>query len=149
MEPKKIKKIFVDSDAFVALAKADDANHLKAQEILNQLIDKQVAFLTSNYVFAETVTVISQRVGHKAAIVFIQQIKTAEPLFSIHYVDQEIEDLAIDLFKVQHSKNVSFVDCANIALIKHDRLDAIFSFDRIYKKNGLVMAGDLMLSKKR
>lgn len=77
MEPEKIKKIFVDSDAFVALAKADDTNHLKAQEILNQ------------------------------------------------------------------PKNVSFVDCANIALIKHDRLDAIFSFDRIYKKNGLTMAWDL------
>ena len=43
----------------------------------------------------------------------------------------------------QTSKNVSFVDCINIAFIKEKHINGIFSFDSIYKKNGLKSANEL------
>ena len=140
------RTILVDSDAFVALAKEDDSNHNQARKILTYLSKKPVLFTTSNYVFSETVTVLSQRVGRKYASSFIQELKSPETLFSMQWIDEELESLAIQIFQDQTSKNVSFVDCTNMALMKHLRLTAIFSFDSIYKKNGLTPAGDLRFS---
>lgn len=134
--------VFVDSDAFVALAVEKDSNHRKALKILSDLSKRPVIFITSNYVFSETVTVISQKAGHDEAILFIKKIKSGDG-YTIKWIDQMIELVAIDIFSKQTSKNVSFVDCTNMALIKHDNLDAIFSSDEIYRKNGIRMAIEL------
>jgi len=143
---RKQKTIFVDSDAFVALAKEDDTNHTKAQQILTKLSRKPVLYTTSNYVFSETITVISQRVGRNQALSFIQELKSPVSLFSMQWIDEALESIAIQHFKNQTSKNVSFVDCTNMALMKRHRLDAIFSFDSIYKRNGFLVAEDLKIS---
>lgn len=129
------KTVFIDADAFVALAKEDDTNHVKAAKLLQKLINEPVTFLTSNYVFLETVTVISLRVGHEQALKFIKQIKSPGSEFLVEWIDSTIEEQAIEVFEKQTSKNVSFVDCTNIALIRLRGIDAIFSFDEIYKKN--------------
>lgn len=142
---RKQKTIIVDSDAFVALAKEDDTNHKKAQQSLTKLSHKPVLYTTSNYVFSETVTVISQRVGRNQALSFIRELKSPVSLFSIQWIDEELESIAIQLFKNQTSKNVSFVDCTNMALMKHYHLDAIFSFDSIYKRNDFLLVEDLKI----
>ncbi len=51
--------VFVDSDIFVALAVQTDALHEKTLSIIRQVSGKSTLFITSNYVFAESVTVIS------------------------------------------------------------------------------------------
>jgi len=127
--------IFVDSDAFVALIKKDDSNHKRAEQIFNALQDKKVTFYTSNYVFAESVTVISQRIGKDIALQFIESLKAKGTLFSTIWVTKEIEEEAIKIFKKQQSKNISLVDCSNMAIIEINKFDGIFSFDQNYKTN--------------
>lgn len=135
--------VFVDSDAFVALAIEKDSNHNKALKTLSNLIQLPVFFITSNYVFSETITVISYKAGHNEAMNFINKIRSNDERYTIKWVDQVIELTALNIFSKQTSKNVSFIDCTNMALVKHENLDAIFSFDEIYKKNGYRMANTL------
>jgi len=142
---RKNANILVDSDAFVALSKKDDTGHKKANALLERLLQKPVVFSTSNYVFSETVTVISQHLGRKQAALFIRELKAAESIFSVYWIDDEIESLAIEIFYNQTSKNVSFVDCTNMAILKKFNVDAIFSFDSIYKRNGFILVEDLRL----
>jgi len=132
--------IFVDSDIFVAMIKKTDANHQKARLLYNKLEKLNVSFATSNYVFAESITVISRLINHNTAIEFINNMRSADCIYSISQVTPEIEEMAIEIFKKQTSKNVSFVDCTNMALMKHCHFDFIFSFDEIYKKNGYKFA---------
>jgi len=139
---KSVTSLFVDSDAFVALAKEDDSNHERAVQILGELLHANVSFLTSNYVFSETITVISQRVSHKAALLFIEEMKSPNASFLIRWVDEELEVIATEIFKNQRSKNVSFVDCTNMAIMQDDKINVIFSFDKIYKKNGFQTVQD-------
>jgi hypothetical protein len=47
----------------------------------------------------------------------------------------KLETKAWYIFKQQTKKGTSFIDCANIAIYKHFKMDAIFSFDKIYKRN--------------
>ncbi|HEX9722475.1 MAG TPA: PIN domain-containing protein [Candidatus Paceibacterota bacterium] len=142
-----ISTVFVDSDAFVAFVKGDDSNHARAVKIFEKLKTQHVKFLTSNYVFAETVTVISQQVGREQAFSFIRAVKNIEAPFPYRWVDSDIEELALEIFGSQTSKNVSFVDCTNIAIIRKDALDAIFSFDAVYRKNGIRYGEELVAHK--
>lgn len=128
--------VFVDSDAFVALSKKDDSSFIKANKILNNLKLQKARLCTSNYVFSETITVISKKVGRMAALSYIGILKSLQNPFTVRWMDENIENIAIEIFRQQTSKNVSFVDCANMAVVKHDHIDAIFSFDEIYRKNG-------------
>lgn len=136
--------ILVDSDAFVALTKKDDSNHEKAKRIFQVLHDKPVTFLTSNYVFSEVCTVLSQRVGHQMAVAFIDSMKSEDSVFVIEYITEDLETEAISIFKEQTSKNVSFVDCTNIAVIRKEAMDGIFSFDKSYGKNGVQLVENLL-----
>jgi predicted nucleic acid-binding protein len=138
--------VFVDSDAFIAMIKEDDMSHERAKHLFLQLQNKVVTFLTSNYVFSETITVLSQRVGHSVAISYIENMTAPESQFLIERADETIEMMAIQLFKEQRSKNTSYVDCTNMAFVKHLNLDGIFSFDGVYRKNGLALAEDLITS---
>lgn len=135
--------IFVDSDIFISILKKNDSNHQKAKNLYLRLEKLNVSFATSNYVFSEVITVISQKVSHKVSMEFIKEMRSSESLYNIIRVTAEIEEMAIEIFKDQTSKNVSFVDCTNMALIRHDHLDAIFSFDEIYRKNGFKTAGSI------
>lgn len=136
--------IFVDSDAFVAFIKQDDSNHKKAKRLFESLQAKSLTFVTSNYVISEVITVLSQRVDHKTAIVFIDSMKSGDSDFLIEWINETVEEKAIQLFREQTSKNISFVDCTNMALIKEKHMDAIFSFDHAYKKNSILGVESLL-----
>ena len=138
------RKIFIDADAFVALAREDDANHKRAVSSLQHLIKQSVVFITSNYVFAESVTVISMRLGHAAAVRFIDAMRSDESDYLVRRATDTIDETAIQIFKEQTSKNTSFVDCTNMAFLRQFHMDAIFSFDGVYKKNGFVLVEDFL-----
>ena len=139
----KALTIFVDSDAFVGLTKKDDSNHERARQIFLELQDKPFVFVTSNYVFSEVVTILSQRIDHETAVAYIRSMKSEDCVFTIERVGLGTEEAAIQIFIKQTSKNVSFVDCTNIALIRERHMDGIFSFDDDYKKNGIALIENL------
>lgn len=134
------KEILIDSDAFVALIKRNDTNHERAGEISRLLTKKGSVFITTNYVFSETVTVLSQKISHKVAVDFINDLVNEKSEISIIRANEEIEKLAIEIFKKQTSKNISYVDCVNMAVLRRYRWETIFSFDKIYEKNGFKLA---------
>jgi predicted nucleic acid-binding protein len=137
-------KVFVDSDAFVALTVETDANHEKAVSLLRQLNKKQVTFLTSDYVFSESITVISMKSNHARAFEFIEKMLYFESPFQIKRADPTDEEEAIKVFKAQISKNTSYVDCTNMVSMSLRKLDAIFSFDHAYITNGFTTVQELL-----
>ena len=141
--------IFVDTAAFVAFIKEDDTTHEKAKHLFQQLQSKTVTFFTSNYVFSETVTVLSQRVSHSVAVAYIENMKSPDSQFLIKRADEVLEEEAIQLFKGQTSKNTSYVDCTNMAFMNQLHADALFSFDSDYRKNGFTLVEDLMIEEKQ
>jgi predicted nucleic acid-binding protein len=137
--------IFIDTDAFVAFVKADDTNHQRAKELFKALETMAVEFCTSGYVFAEAVTVISQRISHETAVQFIDTLKSPDSTIQKLKDTSEVENTAILLFKEQTSKNVSFVDCTNMAFLRLNRMIGyIFSSDKVYKQNGFRTVEDLL-----
>lgn len=133
-----MKIILIDSDALFALNSKDDANFEKAYQISQKLVKEGFEFTISNFVLAETVTLLSYRISHQKAVIFFQKLTKDE--FPIIKVDNKLETRAYQIFKKQASKNVSIVDCSNMAILEKYNWDTIFSFDKIYQKNDFKLA---------
>lgn len=130
------KDILVDADALVALAKKDDSNHKKAVRINNTLQKKKVSYYLSPFTIPEATTVLSHKVSHQAAKNFLKEMrKISLPVLEL---PNENLDLADRWFFKQKKKGISYFDCYNMALFTkyYTQIEAIFSFDSIYKKNG-------------
>ncbi len=132
-------KLLVDSDAFFSLLVKSDANHHRASLLNKKLVTQGQQFITVNLVVFETATVLSRKINQQAACLFLENITSGK--MEIFRIDEAIEKRAGEIFKKQHSKNTSFVDCTNMAVMEKLNLPMIFSFDRIYKRNGFKRIG--------
>lgn len=122
--------VFTDSSALVALFNPQDPNHNKAKLITKKY--KIKSFVISDYIFAETVTVLSQKIGKKKAIYAGEFIK--KRCLKVE-TSEDILNLSWEIFKKQKSKNVSFVDCTTFALYQKGVFDKAFTFDSDFKSN--------------
>ena len=126
-------KIFVDTSAFVAIENDEELNYFLAQSILEKVDSSKATLVTSNYVIAETLTVLSQRVSKKVAIKFQEE---DVPALEVIRIEKSTEEVAFEIFKKLDSKNVSFVDCTSFALMKQFGITTAFTFDKDFKKQG-------------
>jgi uncharacterized protein len=125
-------KVFLDTGAFLALADEDDDYHAVAKSLHAQLLGNRAQFLTSNFVLAETYTLIRFKVGHNAAVEFMK--KFDQTGIKVLRVSEAIEDTAKSIFTRYDDKEFSFVDCTSFALIDHHRLDHAFAFDGHFRQ---------------
>ena len=131
-----ILDILVDADALVALVKADDSNHKKALAISETLQKKGCTWYISPFTIGEVVTVISHKIGQSAAKNVLKELRK-QNLNTLTLKD-EYTHLVDDWFNKQSKKGTSYFDCYNMALLDRYKrqIDAIFSFDEVYKRNG-------------
>ncbi len=127
--------IFVDADAIIALLRRDDVHHAHAWEIYGELRKERVRFKTNQIALFEAGTVISQRVGHKAALRLLMDVKERE-IFKVIEYSKNTFDVARTLFEKQTSKNVSLFDCFHMAFCESQNIRSVFSFDTAYQANG-------------
>lgn len=131
------KKILVDADAFVALRLIDDPSHKQAVVLSKKF--EGIDLLTSDPAFGEAMTVISQETDITSAVEFA--VDTLRGPIGIVEVDSSLRVEALDIFSKQTSKNLRFTDCINVAIMKREGIDTIFSFDKHYKKSGFKRFG--------
>lgn len=124
-------KALVDTNVLVGAIRNRDALHERAATVLKELKEKYEAWVL-NLVIQETATVLSMRDGMNAARTFYNGYKdiidTEIPL------NEDLEKHSWQIFLKQLKKGTSFVDCANLAVIQHYRLDGIVTFDEFYPK---------------
>lgn len=121
-------KIFIDSNFFIALANPKDSLHQKAVSVSDILQKNSSPLCISNYIFLETVTVISQRVGREEAISRGKQL--LDESFSMIQVDLGLQNAAWEIFCETPKKNTSFVDCSTIAAMLAEGIDKLLTFDQ-------------------
>ncbi|SRR6266849_4539282 len=88
-----MRQLFVDTSAYFALTDRRDENHEAAVRIIHQLIGERTELLTTNYIVAETHTLLLNRIGYKTALQvilpsFLSTCKNRTPTFRkiAHYI---------------------------------------------------------------
>lgn len=136
--------ILVDADALVALVKTNEPNHEKALTISETLQKKGCTWYISPFTIGEVVTVISHKVNQATAKKVLKELRK-QNLNPLTLKDEHIH-LADDWFNKQGKKGTSYFDCYNMALLERYRkqLNAIFSFDSVYKRNCFKIAEEII-----
>lgn len=125
-------KTLVDANVLVAAYRPDDKLHEKATELIEKLKRDRWTFVFTNLLKQEVATVLSMRVGMVLARKFLQDY--TDIIDEEIFIDEVVEKLAWEIFKIQKKKGSSFVDCANLAVIEKYKLDGLLTFDLFYPR---------------
>ena len=127
--------IFVDTSFWFALRRPRDSRHAMAQELLAR--QRGELLLTSNHVRGETWTLINRRVGHRAAVGFLDQVDRS-PRLRIEHVSESLETQALTWLRQRDDREFSFVDATSFALMRHLGLGEALAFDGDFAAAGFV-----------
>lgn len=123
------KKVFIDSNFFIAFFNTADALHDKAIKIGEVLERERIILVISNFIFLEVVTVLSQRVN-KFTAMKVGKYFLESPEIELIHVDETLQNQSWIIFSAAEEKNISFVDCSTIATMKAESLSKLLTFDK-------------------
>ncbi len=124
------KTVFIDSCCFCGLNNSKDTLHIKSKLAFSSLRKEEHKLFTSNFIISETITVLSQRAGKKAASKFGEDIFNQDNLIEILRTNISDEINSFNIFKKVKSKNISFVDVSTLALMKKYKINYLLTFDK-------------------
>jgi hypothetical protein len=124
-----MKRIFVDTGAWYALIDKKDPDHVKAKQFYN---NNTLPFVTTNFIFDESITLMMSRLGWKIAVKFGEALKTSG-LVAIATITGPDEDKAWEIFLQYEEAGFSYTDCSSFAVMERLKIDTAFTFDMHFK----------------
>lgn len=125
--------IFVDTSFWVALRNRRDRHHVEASELLRQHADHDL--VTSNHVQGETWTFLRRRVGHQAAVGFLDALERS-PRLRVIRISEELEQDALQWLRRRDEREYSFVDATSFAAMRTHRCRDALAFDGDFSAAG-------------
>lgn len=120
--------VVVDSNYLIALVNPDDSLHRQAVTLSEKLQRFSSQAVISNYIFMETVTVLSQRVSRQEAVKAGAML-LADSTVRIIQISHKLHNDSWEIFQSIDKKNVSFVDCSTLAVLRHTGIETLLTFD--------------------
>ena len=128
-------RVFVDTGAWLALADRGDEHHDDARTIVEHLKRQRATLVLSEFVFAESLTLIRYRRSHSWAVRFGRLVLESR-LAELVDVDERTRHRAWEIFQRYEDKDFSFTDCTSFALMEQMSLKTAFAFDRHFRQYG-------------
>ncbi len=125
---EKSKRIFVDSNYFIALFNPQDILCKRAEELSQKIYEEGNALVFSNFIFLEVVTVLSQKKGRSGGIEAGIHL-LGHPFFECITIDEGLQQETWKIFEQVKHKDISFVDCSVIACMKAESITELLTFD--------------------
>jgi len=127
--------IFIDTGAFLARYLRNDQHHRSAVAVWEKLGSNHENCVTSNFVLDETFTLLGRRAGCGFAVQRAKNIYASQTL-TIYRPDRRDEINALRFFGKYADQHVSFTDCISFVLMKREKINRVFSFDRHFEFAG-------------
>lgn len=137
-----VLRILLDSDALIAMVEGSDASHERATEIFGELTARNARLFITSATVAEVITTLQRKYGHRSAAGDLYE-RLLTRWVEVVPVDRDLIADAHAYYTSSGSKQNTIFDAINIAAVKAHHLDAIFSFDRWYGRQGVSMVSDI------
>jgi hypothetical protein len=128
-----VKKLFVDTAGWVAAADRDDPAGPAVRAARDKWLERGGGLVTTDYVCAETLTVLRFRVGLDAAEAWWAQVEGSGRLM-FEAVDAVRAERARALCFRYRDKDFSFVDCTSFAVMQELRIRQALTLDRHFEQ---------------
>ncbi len=130
-----MEKILVDSGAVFALLCRDDKNHLAAVACLRKMQRQRALPVLTNYILAETHTLLAARLGPDAARLWVRS--NIWPVEQAYVMD---EKHAMGILFSGHGGSCTLVDAISFAVMERLGIDTAMTFDSNFANFGFKMA---------
>jgi hypothetical protein len=127
--------LFADSAGWIAVYDDRDKYHATAQQAFESLRERKATFVVTDYVVAESLTLMLGRLGHRRAVAFGEWLLRS-PRVKLIRLDIDVWQEAWQLFKLYDDKAFSFTDCTSFAIMRRERLRDAFTFDNHFAQAG-------------
>lgn len=134
--------VIVDADGIIAQTDPKDPHHKKAQEISQKLIQMSAQVLYPVTAIAEA-NAHTQRVLNSTASAYVTAVFFSSQETEVVGVNKQTLIDALVYFSPTTSKKNTLFDSIIAAVARGYKADAIFSFDKFYKKQGFKLASEL------
>ncbi len=139
-----MKKIFFDTWGWIAVAHKNDDHHEKVSEFYRTSILKGYIPVTTDYILAETITLLRAKTEPKGVIIFIDNILEAAKnnLIALERLNEERWDNAWQLSKKYSDKSeISFFDLSSFIVMKELRVIEVLTNDQHFAQAGFKRVG--------
>jgi len=129
-----MKRIFIDTGAFLAKEIAADQHHLAATRGWAQWADSPCPLYSSEHVLDETTTLLARRTTYAWAAEWARDALDS----GIRWLRAEEGEWrsSLDLMRKFADQGVTFTDCLSFAMMKREAIRHVFGFDRHFEAAG-------------
>lgn len=125
---------FVDTSALFALVDEHDPGHGAALRWLEDVATHEDEdLLTHSYIVVETIVLVHSRLGAAAVRVLFDDIL---PVAEVRFVEVDLHGRATAAYLAGLNRRVSFVDRVSFELMREERVERAFTFDRDFRREG-------------
>jgi len=122
-------KVFIDTNYFVALINPVDSLHKKSLLLARKIKQANYKLFTTNFVFLEAVTVVSQRVGRAVGVQLGKKLLNQDYLQVVH-IDEQLQQSSWEIFRKIRKKDMGFIDCSILAVLNSLNIKKLLTFDQ-------------------
>ena len=127
-----MRLVFADTGGFYALADRRDPAHARARKFVENC---EAALLTTDFVFAETMSLLTKRLGKNVAVKFGEALRASRSI-RIEEVPFDVREKAWQLFANRLDKDYDLIDCLSFSMMGKYRIREAFGFDRHFTQHG-------------
>ena len=127
--------VFVDTGGWMACADRADPAHAACAAARDATLEAGRTLITTDFVIAETLTLIRFRLGLSAANAWWQQIDRSARL-RWERVEHDRFERARHLFFEYRDKDLSFTDCTSVAVMRELKVTTVITTDRHFRQVG-------------
>ncbi len=135
--PRGIRRVFIDTSAYYALADPGDTQHHAASAIIDHLATHPSALFTTNFILAETHALLLTRRGRAAALRALKEIDAS--VTTVVRVSTSDERRAREVLTKYHDKDFSLTDATSFSVMERLSIPYAFTFDRNFTQYGLAV----------
>lgn len=132
-----MKRIFVDTSAWVAVTNRRDQYHETAGSFYKGIFKDFHELLTTNLVVAETYILLRLDCGPETALGWWERIISSLKV-KIIYADPDLTGEAITILRKYSDQSFSLTDAVTFALMKKMKITEAFAFDVHFATAGFI-----------
>ncbi len=130
-----VERVFIDTCAFYALVVKTDAAHSQMLSALAAAQNGQTRWVTSDYIFDETATLLKVRRNASLAVSFLDRVGGSRAL-QVEWMDSQRFAKARGLFAKYSDQGFSFTDCFSFALMRELKIKKALTKDNHFNVMG-------------
>jgi predicted nucleic acid-binding protein len=134
--------IFVDTSGWVALADSADPDHRRVlAEYVRIRKGRYGVQVTSNYILAETLTMLKPRIGVDRTSEFVDLLGKSRDVQTV-WIEPVHHRAAVELMLTHADKKWSLVDCSSFVVMRGLQIAPSLTLDRNYVEAGFARLPD-------